>query len=160
MKFSKSSGGFFDTEINGECCPADAVEISIDLWQELLIAQANGKVILGNSVGFPVALDKPPDSPPSTDELKAAYVNAVQNALDTKAKERGYDGILSLCTYAASSGIPVFLSEGQAGVVWRDTSWLTCYQMLESWQAGTIAQPSIAEVLAALPVMMWPDEEE
>ena len=85
----------------------------------------------------------------------ADYQIMVQAKLDAKARERNYDGILSLCSYAASAN-PTFAAEGQAGVVWRDGSWAKCYDLLTQWQAGTILQPTLAEVEAALPVMAWP----
>lgn len=44
-----------------------------------------------------------------------SFRDAIQERLDTKPKERGYDGILSLCTYVTDP-IPRFAAEGQAGV--------------------------------------------
>lgn len=83
------------------------------------------------------------------------YQEAVQARLDGKAQERGYDGILSLCTYANSS-VPQFAAEGKAGEAWRDAAWGECYAILAAVQAGQRPQPSIDELLAELPVMAWP----
>jgi len=83
------------------------------------------------------------------------YAAAVQKVLDAKANERGYDGILSLCSYATSTNT-TFAAEGQAGVEWRDGAWAACYALLNAWQDGTIPAPSEADVIAALPVMAWP----
>lgn len=94
-------------------------------------------------------------TPPPTLPNMADYQTAVQAALDEQAGERNYDGILSLCSYASSTN-PVFAAEGAAGVGWRDGAWATCYELLALWQAGTIPQPTVAEVLAALPDMVWP----
>lgn len=88
---------------------------------------------------------------------QAQYVDAVQAMLDAKARERNYDGILSACTYATDS-IPKFQAEGQACVAWRGAVWDKCYDVLAQVQAGSIAQPSLAELLAMLPTMEWPDE--
>jgi hypothetical protein len=84
------------------------------------------------------------------------YTAAVQRHLDAKATERNYDGILSVCTYA-TSGIPKFAAEGKACVAWRDMVWEFCYQFLAEVQAGTREPPTIAELLALLPAMNWPD---
>lgn len=150
MKYSKSSGGFYDPAIHGDNIPSDAVEITNDEHAALLVGQAQGQQIVGDGNGYPMLVD-PSILPPTIED----YKRAVQKALDTKACERNYDGILSLCTYATSTN-PIFSAEGQAGLAWRDSAWDICYSLLNQWQAGTIPAPTIAEVLAAMPVMEWP----
>jgi hypothetical protein len=83
------------------------------------------------------------------------YTTAIQSMLDAKAQERHYDGILSACTYATSS-VPSFAAEGQACVDWRDAVWSRSYELMGQVQAGTLAQPTIAAMLAMLPAMAWP----
>ena len=85
-------------------------------------------------------------------EVIAGYTQQVQNYLDTTAQERGYDNIVSLCTYATST-IPKFKLEGQAGVIWRDAVWSTCYEILAGVQAGTREVPT--DIISELPVMNW-----
>lgn len=84
------------------------------------------------------------------------YKAAVQALLDAKAREREYDGILSATTYATST-LPRFQAEGQACVAWRDAVWSRCYELMEQVDAGTLAQPTIEELLAMLPAMEWPE---
>ena len=83
--------------------------------------------------------------------LQKKFVDLVQNYLDTKARERNYDNILSLCTYATSTN-PTFAKEGQAGVAWRDSVWAKCCSILAEVEAGTRETPTTEEVLAELPV--------
>jgi len=89
---------------------------------------------------------------PTQAEVIARYTQQVQSYLDTTAQERGYDGILSLCTYATSSN-DKFKLEGQAGVIWRDAVWTKCYEILAEVQAGTREVPT--DIISELPVMNW-----
>ena len=89
---------------------------------------------------------------PTQAEGIAGYTQQVQSYLDTTAQERGYDNIVSLCTYATSA-IPKFKLEGQAGVIWRDAVWSKCYEILAEVQAGTREVPT--DIISELPVMNW-----
>lgn len=87
--------------------------------------------------------------------IMRSLTDAVQAHLDATARERGYDGILSLASYAASTH-PPFSAEGRAGLDWRDAVWGYCYQVLADVQAGNRAVPSADELIAELPAMVWP----
>lgn len=84
-----------------------------------------------------------------------AMTAAVQAYLDKAARGRGYDGILSLCSYATSTDL-TFAAEGQAGVNFRDAVWRKCYEVLAAVGAGERQPPAGAELLAELPKMIWP----
>lgn len=99
--------------------------------------------------------EAPPPPEPTDEQIKQRLTNAVQRHLDETARERDYDGILSLCTYATSTD-PKFAAEGQAGVEWRDTVWAECYRLLGQVESGEIEPPSEAELIDALPVFEWP----
>lgn len=93
--------------------------------------------------------------PPTPEQVVANLTSAVQAYLDTTARTRNYDGILSLCSYAASAH-PKFGAEGLAGVAWRDAVWAACYSIMADVQAGTRAVPTAAQLLAEMPPMVWP----
>lgn len=102
-----------------------------------------------------VARRNAPPPPPTPEQTRKALTEAVQKRLDAEAGSRGYDGILSLASYAASTH-PPFAAEGRAGADWRDAVWGHCYLVLADVQAGRRAIPSEAELLAELPPMVWP----
>lgn len=78
------------------------------------------------------------------------YTEAVQRHLDAAAQAQGYDGILSAASYAAVAG--PFQIEGTSFAVWRSACWAHCYAVLAEVQGGQRAQPTVAELLAELPV--------
>lgn len=86
---------------------------------------------------------------------RKVLTDAMQSYLDQTAQTRGYDGILSLCSYATSSN-PSFGPEGQAGVALRDAVWAYGYAVIDDITAGKRAAPTVAELVAALPAIIWP----
>ncbi len=74
MRYSKSTGGFYDTAIHGDNIPADAVDISDAYHAELLAAQSVGSRIEPDADGYPVAVDLPP---PTLAEAQASARAAI-----------------------------------------------------------------------------------
>lgn len=91
---------------------------------------------------------------PTQEELKALFITSVQNLLDTKAEERGYDNIVSACSYAGYNN--PFRAEGEAYGIWRANCWQVGYQILAEVEAGTRPMPTIEEVLAEMPLLVLP----
>lgn len=152
MLYSKSIGCFYDNEIHGDNIHEDAVEITTEQHAALLEGQSQGKIISADENGYPVLIDPPP---PTTEQIIAGFVSAIQQRLDDFAKTRGYDGIMSACTYATST-VPKLKTEGQYCVEARDNTWSMAYDMLEDVQSGADV-PTMEEVMASLPVLAWPN---
>jgi hypothetical protein len=89
--------------------------------------------------------------------LKESITVQVQLRLDTFARTRNYDGILSACTYATST-IPKFQAEGQYCVNARDSTWAALYSILAEVQEGNRPIPSSYEDIEGdLPILTWPE---
>jgi hypothetical protein len=97
---------------------------------------------------------------PSAEAIQAEIVTATQQRLDSFAKTRNYDSILSACTYAADLN-PKFATEGQYCVDARGATWTKLLEMLAEVEAGTRPMPSgYADVEGELPVLAWPTQSE
>ena len=59
MFYSKSTGGFYSTEIHGSAIPSDAVSLTGDEYEALMQGQADGFVIVGNTAGSPELASRP-----------------------------------------------------------------------------------------------------
>jgi hypothetical protein len=141
-------GSYVDT-IN-PVIPPDAIQIS-DADQALYVTGLYKRDMTtgGPTSGQPILIPLTPA------QLQAPYVTAAQQLLDQTAQTRGYDGILSLCSYATSTNA-TFQAEGQAGVAFRDAVWNLAYSILAQVQAGTMAQPDVPTFLTLLPAFTWP----
>lgn len=94
-----------------------------------------------------------------TPEKKMMALSAViQAKIDQVARERDYTDGLHAATYASST-IPAWAAEGQAFVAWRDSVWVTAIGIMQACQQGERNIPTPAELLAELPVMVWPGDE-
>lgn len=90
-------------------------------------------------------------------QLWVEFTSDTQNRLDTFAQTRGYDNMLSLCTYATSP-TQKYATEGAYGVQSRDETWLAFYQLMDEVKAGVAPMPTnFGEVVAVLPVLEWPN---
>lgn len=91
-------------------------------------------------------------------DLYNVTVRLTQERLDGFAKGRGYDGILSACTYATST-VERFQIEGQKCVELRDATWSKLYDIVDEIQAQTRPMPeSFNEIASELPALLWGDE--
>jgi len=74
---------------------------------------------------------------------------AIQAMLDKSSLSRGYDSVISECSYATSTGS--FGAEAQVTVDWRDAVWTYAYQVQEDIKGGVRTEPTLADLLAELP---------
>jgi hypothetical protein len=80
----------------------------------------------------------------------------VKERLDVFAQSRGYDNIVSACSYATSQH-QKYGPEGRYCVEAREQTWDKLFQILDEVLAGTRSMPtSYDEIETELPILQWP----
>jgi len=87
--------------------------------------------------------------------VQKATIDAIQDLLDSTAREHGYDDLRSAVTYIGSS-VAKWNNEGLRARAWRDECWSKAQAIENAVRAGTRALPTVAEVLAEMPAANWP----
>jgi hypothetical protein len=110
------------------------------------------------ALGIVPVVEDTPDPTPEEElaALQKAFTDAIQARLDSFAQTRGYDGIVSACTYATDPH-PVFAAEGQYAVEARSATWAAAYAILGAVLAGERPMPTLDEVFTELPRLAWPE---
>ena len=86
------------------------------------------------------------------EELTALFKEKTQELLDAKAREKGYDDILSACSYAGYDND--FRAEGEAFGIWRAKVWKYGYGLLNAIAEGKHKMPkSFDEILTEMPTL-------
>jgi hypothetical protein len=68
--YSKTTKGFYCDEIHGTNIPSDAVQITSKQHADLLNEQSQGKQIVPDKKGYPIAI-VPPAVPPTWDQIRS-----------------------------------------------------------------------------------------
>lgn len=165
--FSKTTGGFYDTEIHGSQIPDGAVEITDEQHAALLVAQASGKRIEGDVSGAPVAVDPPA---PTSEQTIAALSAQIQKRLDDFAAMRKYDNVISLAKYSSLTDEEIAslpANDQAAATRYRAECRHLLLKVAQTWAVGerilgevlNNQRPvpgSIADFAAELPTLDWP----
>jgi hypothetical protein len=96
---------------------------------------------------------------PTPEEIIKSYEDAVQAYLDQTAQSRDYDNTYTCLSYLSSTD-EIWRRESNAFNAWRDSVWRKCHEILNAVKAGTIQPPTVAELIAQLPVIDWNDPKE
>ena len=91
----------------------------------------------------------------SKDRIISSVSTILRGQMDEFAKKRGYDNMLSACSYATSTNA-TYAAEGQHCVNTRDQQWSTLYALFDQIDSGAIEMPtSVDEFVKLLPTMQW-----
>lgn len=148
MRYSPSTGCFYPTELAYESLPDDLIDVSLDDLHEALSRRSDEIVTVVD--GRIVVAPRPFEAP-----TVAMYTAEIQGRLDAFARERGYDDMASLVTYAGDTD-PLFAAEGDCGKKARSATWAAARTILADVTAGRRAIPTIGDLLAELPELKWP----
>lgn len=152
MIFFSENNGFFDSEIHGDSIPADAVEISDEMYFSLMNGQCSGKIISCDKNGKPCLIDP---APPSNEQIAKNFLATIQTFIDNAVRERDYDSMISLASYADSTN-PVFRQEAIAAIEWRDHVWEIAYAIYENIKSGKRTVTTVETLINELPRLKWP----
>lgn len=99
----------------------------------------------------------PPSAPAKTpEEVKNEVTAAVQARLDAFAQSRGYDSIVSACSYATSQHSK-YGPEGRYCVSAREQTWDALFAIEAEVIAGTRPMPTgYGDIESELPALVWP----
>lgn len=132
----------YDTDIHSTI-PNGAVQVTDELFWKSINEQDGVWSFVNNEVV------KLPFPAPTFEETALLFEQAVQNELELDAKAKGYDNLISACSYAASAN--PFQAEGKLFVTRRGNAWAYCYAELEKVQNGTRPIPTIETFILELP---------
>lgn len=98
-----------------------------------------------------------PPTPALVARIQELVLERVQAKLDAFAATRGYDGILSACSYVGSTNAK-FKAEAELCVQLRDATWAALYTYIDQLNAGTEVLPyKYSLIEEKLPVLAWAD---
>lgn len=86
-------------------------------------------------------------------DVVAAYTAALESHYDATAQAKKYDNRLTCGLRAGYAG--PFQAEGTAFAVWMDTSNAYAYEQFDLVELGERELPTIDEMIAELPEMVW-----
>lgn len=96
-----------------------------------------------------------PELLPSSLPTEQDYANAVQRHIDSIARSKNYSDGVSLASYVSST-ISTWSSEATTFIAWRDSVWTYVFQVQQEVQQGIRSAPTITELIAELPTIVWP----
>lgn len=148
--YAPSTQGFYLDGLN-QNIPDDAILITEQQWMVLVNGKAEGKLI-DVVDGVPTLVDPPTPTP---SQIVTAQESVVRAYLNAGAAQRHYDSITTVCSYSTSTNVQ-FKSDADACIPWRDACWEHYLIYVQSVASG--APPwTDAELIADLPVLVWPD---
>lgn len=91
----------------------------------------------------------------TAEEIQKRLTDGVQNWMDNIVQERNYDNVHTCVGTYLYSPIEKFRLEAEVVRDWVSYVWAKCYEILAQVEAGERDIPTLEEVIAELPVLVW-----
>ena len=92
---------------------------------------------------------------PTEEEIQAQLEQGIEAWMNTVVAERHYDSIDTCIARYTDSPNPKYAQEAKAVKDWNTLVWDKCWAILAEVKAGTRPIPTLEEVIAELPVLVW-----
>lgn len=92
---------------------------------------------------------------PTEEELQQYFEDGVEAWMNTVVAERQYDSLDTCIGRYTDSPNPKYAQEAKAVKDWNTAVWDKCWDILAEVKAGTRPIPTLEEVIAELPVLVW-----
>ncbi|SDO75797.1 hypothetical protein SAMN05216303_102279 [Rhodoferax sp. OV413] len=148
-RFSKTTRCFYPLSENyGDGLPEDVQVVPEEDYLAALARKPDETLDLVNGRVVILAAIAPTEAELVQQRI-GAFKAAISAYLDAAAKAKGYDNIVNAALRAAYPG--PYHAEGVAFATWMDLTWQKSYELLAQWEAGSLSEPTTAELLAMLP---------
>lgn len=102
-------------------------------------------------------IDIPKPLPMTLVDVEKMLIEQTQSRLDNFAQSRGYDNILSACSYSNDPNIK-FQTEGTHCVQMRSQTWIVLYQIISDIKNEVRSMPNkFSDIENELPSLTWPE---
>ena len=112
----------------------------------------NAKISLVDGVWTIVAI---PPHVPTEKEIQEELERGIEAWMNTVVAERDYDSIDTCIARYTDSPNPKYAQEAKAVKDWNTLVWDKCWDILKEVKEGKRAIPTLEEVIAELPVLVW-----
>ena len=92
---------------------------------------------------------------PTDEEIQAQLEQGIEAWMNTVVAERHYDSIDTCIARYSDSPNPKYAQEAKAVKDWNTLVWDKCWAILAEVKAGTRPIPTLEEVIAELPKLVW-----
>ena len=92
---------------------------------------------------------------PTEEEIQAQLEQGIEAWMNTVVAERHYDSIDTCIARYTDSPNPKYAQEAKAVKDWNTLVWDKCWEILAEVKANTRPIPTLEEVIAELPRLVW-----
>ena len=96
-----------------------------------------------------------PPRVPTEKEIQEEFERGIEAWMNTVVAERDYNSIDTCIARYTDSPNPKYAQEAKAVKDWNTLVWDKCWDILKEVKEGKRAIPTLEEVIAELPVLVW-----